>query len=1157
MAVRFVRFDRWGRNIGQLVGVTAAEWNESINGEDVVTLTASQRIDKGDRVVWCDALGVWHEHVAVLVESGEDEDQGVYWRAECENSISELFGDYIVDKRPMNKTCAEVLRAVLTEAGNRSNVTRWQVGSVTMPGTKSMTFYHKTCRECVKDVVDAWGGEMSTTIEVAGTGVTARKVNVTRRGTDRGKRFVYGHNMAGIKRTFDSSEVYTALYAYGKGEQVGDGYGRRLTMEEVGPIAENDSGTYHVANAEYVQNDRARELWGRPGASGEKAHVFAQVEFNDCEDKDELAALAIDALDALIEPVVSYEADVIDFEEAGYDFADSQLGDPVAIIDSAEGFDVRVKGRVMQTVRNLIDDNALVSLTIGNISEDFADMWASQSSSLRSLNNRSSAWDVAAFQAPSYLEQMVANFNERFEEGGVYKYESFEEGTIYSSVPLDENLKPTTTPARAFQLKGGGFRIADSVNADGTFDWTTMADGSGIIADAITSGIMNADLIQAGIIRDKTGKNFWNLETGELQMTVVPAEVGDAIKAVDVEYALGISQTVAPLTGWSTTAPAWQEDRYMWQRTKTVDISGEVSYSDPTCIQGAQGPAGAPGKDGADGTSVTIKGTFEDPSQLPGGAAEGDGYIIGGDLWVWTGSSWQDVGKIQGPQGVPGSPGANGLTTYVHFAYANNATGTDGFSVTPFTGAKYVGVRTDYVQDDSTTPSDYEWSLFKGTGVSAVVEEYYLSASQTTQTGGSWSTAQPVWSEGKYIWTRSKVTWTDGSTTYTSPVLAKAINGANETANTANETANNASTIANSINNQFTQQGIFNKLTNNGAAKGIYMQSGELYINATYLASGIITDRTGTNYWNLETGELKMNALPPGTYYGTCNTAAATPEKAVICEGFELRKGATVIVYWMQDTNTSRDEAGRVTVNVNNTGAYPLLLGNAYITGNSIAIRASRTSLITWNGTYWRMAGDDALLRANTAQRTANTAASDLSALKTQESIFNLLTANGTLKGIYMQSGELYINADYIKSGTLVADRLKNPLSTAYGVVGSITVDSWPYDGLQIYNSSGVRTGVIQFGKYSSASNKIQADISIPNEQGTLNSVFSADDRSFSVGNANVQDASHNYANLRVDYLNGLTIQFRSGSGALHRLIFNSQGLMVSNGTKDQWIYKF
>lgn len=66
-----------------------------------------------------------------------------------------------------------------------------------------------------------------------------------------------------------------------------------------------------------------------------------------------------------------------------------------------------------------------------------------------------------------------------------------------------------------------------------------------------------------------------------------------------------------------------------------------------------------------------------------------------------------------------------------------------------------------------------------GRGVTKIEEQYYLSTSDSTQTGGSWSTAQPEWREKCYIWTRSRITWSDKTTSYTDPVLAKAINGAN------------------------------------------------------------------------------------------------------------------------------------------------------------------------------------------------------------------------------------------------------------------------------------------------------------------------------------------------------------------------------------------
>lgn len=58
-----------------------------------------------------------------------------------------------------------------------------------------------------------------------------------------------------------------------------------------------------------------------------------------------------------------------------------------------------------------------------------------------------------------------------------------------------------------------------------------------------------------------------------------------AIRSVDLEYASGTSKVTPPTTGWSTTPPNWQTNRYIWQRTATTFVDGHTEYSDPVCIQ--------------------------------------------------------------------------------------------------------------------------------------------------------------------------------------------------------------------------------------------------------------------------------------------------------------------------------------------------------------------------------------------------------------------------------------------------------------------------------------------------------------------------------------------------------------------------------------------
>lgn len=82
-----------------------------------------------------------------------------------------------------------------------------------------------------------------------------------------------------------------------------------------------------------------------------------------------------------------------------------------------------------------------------------------------------------------------------------------------------------------------------------------------------------------------------------------------SIYSVQVLYALGDSETEAPSEGWSTTAPQWENGKYMWQKTVTIYGDGSTKESDATNISGAngkdgeKGDKGEAGVDGKDGTN--------------------------------------------------------------------------------------------------------------------------------------------------------------------------------------------------------------------------------------------------------------------------------------------------------------------------------------------------------------------------------------------------------------------------------------------------------------------------------------------------------------------------------------------------------------------------
>ena len=108
---------------------------------------------------------------------------------------------------------------------------------------------------------------------------------------------------------------------------------------------------------------------------------------------------------------------------------------------------------------------------------------------------------------------------------------------------------------------------------------------------------------------------------------------------------------------------------------KTADEKYSMEFS----FQNMKGEKGDKGDKGDDGTSVKILGTKHSYNELPlSNNANGDGYIIGENLYVWNGSTWVDVGQIKGPQG---DPGTNAYITGVT-ASVGNTTGTPSVIVT-------------------------------------------------------------------------------------------------------------------------------------------------------------------------------------------------------------------------------------------------------------------------------------------------------------------------------------------------------------------------------------------------------------------------------------------------------------------------------------------
>lgn len=132
-----------------------------------------------------------------------------------------------------------------------------------------------------------------------------------------------------------------------------------------------------------------------------------------------------------------------------------------------------------------------------------------------------------------------------------------------------------------------------------------------------------------------------------------------------------------------------------------------------------------------------------------------------------------------GQDGQDGKDGKGVQSVDVLYYLSSSSTSLSGgsWSTTPPTweNGKYIWTRSVITYTDSTStttnPICSTGSTGEtGIGVKSVAEQYYLSTSYSTPTGGSWQTSVPAWQDGKYIWTRVVITYTNNTYTETDPV---------------------------------------------------------------------------------------------------------------------------------------------------------------------------------------------------------------------------------------------------------------------------------------------------------------------------------------------------------------------------------------------------
>lgn len=500
-------------------------------------------------------------------------------------------------------------------------------------------------------------------------------------------RLTFEKNIKSMTRKVDKTEIYTLVVPYGKSKETHEGEQEvRVYIDSLPPWEEKNDEGIVIFKQEGVNlyAPHAANLYPSTFGAATQDNKWIRKDLEvDSDNPNVIRAAGIANLRKHAYPAITYEVD---------GFLDVEVGDTVTIHDKEFTPPIDVKARVIE--QKISFSNPSNNKTVfGN----FKELEDRTSSDLRSV-----------------FERMVENSRP------YTIMVSTDNGVLFKNNTGRSTISPT--------LKRGN----QVVNATYRF----VIDGS-IVGSGLTYTVKASDIVKPTILTIAAWID--NKEVASEEVTFInvsdgkqgpqgdrgndglPGKDGVGIRNTTITYAIGISGTTAPASGWSSQVPYVPEGQYLWTKTvwEYTDNTSETGYSvSKIGEQGPKGDQGIPGPKGADGETQYIHIAYAD-------TVSGSGFSQTDSNKAFIGI-YQDFNAIdsQNPQdyrwskwkgsdgkdGIPGKAGADGRTPYVHFAYADSADGKTGFSLTQDGSKRYLGVLTNFIKEDSTNPEEYTWN---------------------------------------------------------------------------------------------------------------------------------------------------------------------------------------------------------------------------------------------------------------------------------------------------------------------------------------------------------------------------------------------------------------------------------------------------------------
>lgn len=483
----------------------------------------------------------------IIKEIGDTHDVTLRREVYCQDAYLELYDEPIFND--FDSTAAiELSDAVETVLKN----TRWSVGECTNTYAHKITQSVKngTVLSALNTIASIYDVEVEFYVDFVGNKIVSRRVSMRRQvGRSLGKRLEYSKDITKISRIINTSDIKTAIVPFGKEDEE---TGEVLTIASV-QLKEDVDGFNKPIGQTYLEDRTATELWGYPGADGERRPRWLVVSYPEVESASELLNYAKMQLARFNTPKITYQVEAVDLYkmigDESLSFERVEIGDTVAIIDHDFTPPLKLTSRVVKIEETLNSNNPNTVITLGNVIESIVDkdlktqieelrvnvssVAASSSVDLSDIHDRLE--NLEDKTGAGVWDQVQEINNILFSSTSGYYYMDNGDGIWVYDKPINGR------PKKALALKGGALGIASWDDQRQAWNVGTFIDGNQVNASYINTGTLSADRIKAGSITAEkleisTRNKINNAVNFEEVSTEIKAQLGKFETEISKKY---------------------------------------------------------------------------------------------------------------------------------------------------------------------------------------------------------------------------------------------------------------------------------------------------------------------------------------------------------------------------------------------------------------------------------------------------------------------------------------------------------------------------------------------------------------------------------------------------------------------------------------------